>query len=108
MLREVRLKDFRLTDWFLRAPGVYWSREAERARDMAMAGPTNDDPYLGRYFSPRDKMGLIERGGIGSLRLLPRKIDDHVCWLGTALSGTECHQGVPLAIPKTVMDDAGR
>jgi hypothetical protein len=107
MLREVRLKDFRLTDWFPRAPGVYWSREAERARDMAMAGPTNDDPYLGRYFSPRDKMGLIERGGIGSLRLLPRKIDDHVCWLGTALSGTECHQGVPLAIPKTVMDDAG-
>ena len=107
LLREVRLKDFRLTDWFPRAPGVYWSDEAEQAREIAMAGPTSEDPDLGRYFSPKDKMGLIERGGIGSIRLLPRKIDDDIYWLATALTGLECHQGVPLAISKSVFDESG-
>lgn len=28
VLGQVRLKGFRLTDWFPRAPGVYWSRPA--------------------------------------------------------------------------------
>lgn len=107
LLREVQLTNFRLTDWFPRAPGVYWSHDAEHARNMAMAGPISDDPYLGRFFSPKDKMGFIENGGIGSIRLLPRKIDDDIYWLATALSGLECHQGVPLAISQSVFDGAG-
>jgi hypothetical protein len=68
--------------------------------------PPNNDPELGLYVSPESKMGLIEEGGIGSIRLRPRKIDDEICWLAAALSGNECHQGVPLAIPKSVLDKA--
>jgi len=112
MLGEVSLKNFRLTDWFPRAPGVYWGPRAAMARDEVMMRPLNDDPYLGKYVSPASKMGLIEEGGIGSIRLRPRKIDDDICWLATALTGTEghameCHQGVPLAVPKTAFDEAG-
>src|SRR5689334_851915 len=50
LFRDVRLKNFRLTDWFPRTPGVYWSDRAERARTMAMAGPVSNDPLLGHYF----------------------------------------------------------
>jgi hypothetical protein len=107
ILGEVRLKNFRLTDWFPRAPGVYWSRNAADARTMAMRSPTTDDPLLGRYFSPRSKMGLIEQGGIGCIRLRPKNIDGTECWLATALTATECHQGVPLAIPADVLAKAG-
>jgi len=35
--------------------------------------------------------------------LRPRKIDGEDCWLATALSGTECHRGIPLAIPNAVL-----
>jgi archaellum component FlaC len=106
MLGEVRLKNFRLTDWFPRAPGVFWSDDAQFARRTVMAGPSHEDPYLGRYFSPKSKMDLIEDGGIGSVRLRPRKIDEKDCWLATALTGHECHSGVPLAIPNKVLNKA--
>src|ERR1700722_13426292 len=55
MLGEVRLKNFRLTDWFPRAPGVYWGPRAAMARDEVMMRPLNDDPYLGKYVSPASK-----------------------------------------------------
>ncbi len=106
VLGEVQLKGFRLTDWFPRAPGVYWSRNAARAREYVRMRPPNNDPELGLYVSPESKMGLVEEGGIGSIRLRPRKIDDEICWLAAALSGNECHQGIPLAIPKSVLDKA--
>jgi hypothetical protein len=77
VLGEVRLKGFRLTDWFPRAPGVYWSPSAARIRERVRMHPPNSDPELGLYVSPLSKMGLIEEGGIGSIRLRPRKIDDH-------------------------------
>ncbi len=102
-LGEIRLAGFRLTDWFPRTPGVYWSRRAADARENVQIRPRNNDPELGHYVSPESKMGLIEEGGIGSIRLRPRKIDGEVCWLATALSGNECHQGIPLAIPNSVL-----
>jgi hypothetical protein len=104
VLGEVRLKGFRLTDWFPRAPGVYWSPAAAWTREHARMQPPYSDPELGFYVSPPTKMGLIEVGGIGSIRLRPRKIDDEICWLAAALSGNECHQGIPLAIPKSVLE----
>ena len=35
-----------------------------------------------------------------------RKIDDEYCFLATALTGVECHSGVPLVVPVTVFRDA--
>ena len=103
----VRLSEFRLTDWFPRAPGVYWSRHARAARETVWAQPSTADPELGEHFSPESKMGLIEEGGIGTIRLRPRRIDGEVCWLATALTGAMCSGGIPLAIPDLVLRRAG-
>jgi hypothetical protein len=102
----VRLNGFTLTDWFPRAPGVYWSRHAREARENVYSEQPNHDDVLGKYFSPESKMGLIEDGGIGTIRLRPRKIDGEDCWLTTALTGIECHRGVPLAIPDSLLREA--
>lgn len=103
----VRFHGFRLTDWFPRAPGVYWSRHAQEAREnVRRFGETNTDAELGTYFSPESKMGLIEKGGIGTVRLRPRRIDGEDCWLATALAGTECHSGIPLAVPNALLRQA--
>jgi hypothetical protein len=52
-------------------------------------------------------MSLIEDGGIGTIRLRPKRIDGADCWFATALTGAECHSGIPLAIPDTVLRQAG-
>ncbi len=66
VLGAVDISKCRITDWFPRAPGVYWSPEAKRARDRVWSGPSNSDAELGEYFSPASKEALIELGGIGS------------------------------------------
>lgn len=106
ILSAVRLRGFRLSDWFPRVPGVYWSRRAIEARESIWAGPVNSDRELGLYYSPDSKMSLIEEGGIGTIRLRPRRIDGEDCWLATALTGDLCHSGVPLAIPYRVLRSA--
>jgi hypothetical protein len=99
----VRLKGFRLSDWFPRAPGVYWSRRGREAREQVESVPANSDGVLGKYFLPQTKMDLVEGGGIGTIRLRPRSIDGEDCWLATALSGAHCHSGIPLAIPHALL-----
>lgn len=104
---EVRLNRFTLTDWFPRAPGVYWSRHGEEARNYATDDPSNSDPELGKYYTPQTKRNLIEEGGIGTIRLRPRAIDGIDCWLCAAISGAEVHSGIPLAIPHSTLTKAG-
>jgi len=99
----IRLLNFRLIDWFPRAPGVYHSRHAADARTMVWQTEPQTDRVLGTYFAPVEKMSLIENGGVGTVRLRPRKIDGELCWLATALSGAKCHAGVPLAIPDSLI-----
>jgi len=106
-LRRVCLLGFRLSDWFPRVPGVFWSERAHRARTYVLSRGSNHDPVLGEYYSPQSKMGLIEDGGIGTIRLRPRQIDASTCWLGTALTGTVCHAGIPVAIPNAILQESG-
>jgi hypothetical protein len=106
-LAAVNLNRFRLTDWFPRAPGVYGSKNGRKARANVFTEGYETDPILGNYFSPRSKFFLIEVGGIGAIRLRPRRIDNSDCWLGTALVGSECHGGIPLAIPDTLLRRSG-
>lgn len=107
ILGAVRLNNFTLTDWFPRAPGVFWSEYALRARENVWSGQSHIDAELGKYFSPEAKFDLIGEGGIGTIRLRPRRIDDEYCWFGTALKGMECHAGIPLVIPDTVLRREG-
>jgi hypothetical protein len=48
-------------------------------------------------------MSLIEDGGIGTIRLRPRRIDGTDCWLATAVKGRQCAGGVPLALPHSLI-----
>jgi hypothetical protein len=105
-LASIRLTKFRLSDWFPRAPGVYWSEYGIEARELTWAGDAANDPKLGRIFSPESKMTLIEQGGIGTIRLRPRRIDDTDCWLATAVSGRQCAGGIPLALPHSFLQEA--
>jgi hypothetical protein len=97
LLGMVRLRNFRLSDWFPRAPGVHWSRSGLDLRRELSSFPLEYDI----------KMDVIERGGIGTIRLRPRKIDGVDCWLATAGTGSHCHSGVPLAIPDAVLRQSG-
>jgi len=101
----IRLKRFKLTDWFPRAPGVYSSSHAQRVRARVWSTEPMSDPVLGAYFSPSLKGDLIQEGGIGSIRLRPRRIAGEDYWLATALIGLECHGGIPLAIPARLLRD---
>jgi hypothetical protein len=103
----VRLKGFKITDWFPRAPGVFWSERARIAIESVYASEPKHDAQLGNFYSPQSKMNLIENGGIGTIRLRPRQIDGVYCSLATALTGINCHTGIPLAIPETPLLSSG-
>jgi|SRR5882672_6072146 len=103
----VSLKGFKITDWFPRAPGVFWSERARMAIENVYATEPNNDAQLGKFYSPQSKMNLIEHGGIGTIRLRPRQIDGVYCWFATALTGINCHTGIPLAIPESLLLSAG-
>jgi hypothetical protein len=108
LVSTAQLWHFTLTDWFPRSPGTFWSRRGVETREMIYdRGDAQFSPELGRFYTPASKMGLIENGGIGSIRLRPRKIDGEYCWLATAITGTACHAGIPLAVPETLLRRTG-
>src|SRR5947207_5912121 len=51
VLGDVRLEGLRLTDWFPRTPGVYWSINAQQTRENVWSEQANTDAELGKYFS---------------------------------------------------------
>jgi hypothetical protein len=104
-LSSVWLKGFTLSDWFPRAPGVYWSGSAVKHRAEQVFGIT-DDPELGKIYSPLLKLTLVETGGIGTIRLLPRRIDNTDVWFATAVKGPECAGGIPIAVPNSFLKDS--
>ncbi len=100
----VQLNKFRISDWFPRAPGVFWSHRGIRARGFSWRHhEVVDDPVLGRIVNPASKMSLIEEGGMGTIRLRPRRIDNTDCWLATGVTGAQCAGGIPLAIPDALI-----
>jgi hypothetical protein len=105
LLKSVRFVGFRLTDWFPRAPGVYFSPSGIRARYRSYDRQASNDRELGRILNPSGKMALIEQGGVGTVRLRPRRIDNQDCWLATAVKGFHCAGGVPLAVPDALLRD---
>lgn len=113
---DIILERFHVTDWFPRAPGLYYTPDAMAARedanyhlhqalgdspfrDQARAGgekrPAND--YTAVY-TPEGKLSMLQ-GGIGSIRLQTIKINGESHWFMTATSDGVGHTGVPIAIP---------
>ena len=102
MFSVLHLNGFTITDWFPRTPGLFWSQGAEEVRQNTFPGGHGASPELGEYYLPLAKMALIEQGGIGTIRLGPKRIDNARCWFGTALKGKNCDAGIPLAIPEAL------
>lgn len=107
ILSGVNARGFKLSDWFPRSPGVYWTDGAMRAKGSVWSGKMHSDPQLGEYYSPESKMHLIEDGGVGTIRLRPKHIDGEYCWMATALSNFHCCSGIPLALPYSLLQESG-
>lgn len=107
LFEVVNLSQFIVTDWFPRAPGIFWTNTAKRARDLVFQDGVESDPQLGQFYKPTSKVALIEQGGLGTIRLRPRTIDGVDCWLATALKDRFCHAGIPLAVPELLIRNAG-
>src|ERR1051325_8656336 len=74
-LKTVQLKGLRVCDWLPRAPGVFWSHDGIYAREYSFRHHhITNDPELGLIVNPQAKMSLIEEGGLGTIRLRPRRI----------------------------------
>ncbi len=102
-LSTVCLSRFRISDWFPRAPGVYWSQMGQRSRNMVYDHGPENDAELGPFYAPISKMELVEQGGLGNVRLTPKRIDGVRCWLGMGCTGLQGAGGVPLAIPDILL-----
>jgi hypothetical protein len=113
----ITLGQFHVFDWFPRAPGLYHTDDARRARKEAFRylhpgfrnSPTRDHAHLDVkkekpldytvVFTPEGKSSMLQ-GGIGAIRLKPLNIFGEPHWLMTASSDGVTHSGVPLAIPR--------
>jgi hypothetical protein len=125
LLATVRLEGFRLSDWFPRAPGVGFSSRANAIHaewyadwptlaDMRAHAEKSKLEHLAFMlkFDPHEeyvrKAGLahrmIEEGGLGTIRLLPRRLDGDDYWFGTAVACGIVDLGIPVAIPASCME----
>jgi hypothetical protein len=114
---QIRLEGFHITDWFPRAPGLFYTQDAAWAREEAFHhldhgfgdSPIRDHAHAAGeerpkhdytvVFTPEGKLSMLQ-GGIGSIRLKPIKIEGENHWLMTATSDGVGHTGVPIAVPK--------
>jgi hypothetical protein len=121
----VTLSEFYLTEWLPMSPGLFHTDEAVHNRRAAERYIVRDDyaqhikdlPLLKQLKSspnipiknrvaieldPRGKMSMVQ-GGIGSLRLQPKKIlnEERMFLLGASSNGI-CHEGIPIVVPSNV------
>ena len=97
----IKLQRFQLTDWFPRSPGIYHTETATRARKIAQDYRVWGNDQV--YYDP-DGKHLLLQGGVGSVRFKPVVIDGTECYLCTATSDGYCDSGIPLAIPRLLLD----
>ena len=110
---EITLERFQVMDWFPRSPGLFYTPNAEWARNEAFQhlhggfaeSPTRDHATeRGQHdytvvFTPEGKLSMLQ-GGIGAVRLKPVQIFGEPHWLVTASSDGVTHTGIPLALPR--------
>jgi hypothetical protein len=96
--RRVRLEHFHLFEWFPLVPGRFHTAEASRNRRMAY-DMLERTPQGDAYFNPYGKASML-RGGIGAVRLRPRRIANEAHFYMTASSNGVCHEGFPVLIPR--------
>jgi hypothetical protein len=101
--KRIVLEEFHLFEWFPLAPGKFHTKQASHSRKNAQR-------YLEQsadgetYYNPLGK-GMMIQGGIGNVRLLPRKINGEPHYFMTASSTGVCHEGFPVLLPRRFYGD---
>lgn len=96
----VKLNNFRITDWYPRSPGLFYTENAKWHRQQSERYRREENGVV--FLEPYGKINMIE-GGLGSIRFKTQLIDGEMNWLCTATSDTFCHSGIPLAISEYLM-----
>ena len=122
----ISLSNFFITEWMPMSPGLFHTPKAIRNRLRATEYVVRDDyrqytrdlPLLKHIVPPQGnsiqhrvavelnpygKMNMVQ-GGIGSLRLQPKSINNERMFLFGASSNGVCHEGVPILLPQSLYE----
>ncbi len=97
----VKLHNFQISSWFPRRPGLYWTRDAERARQTALRNHIETIDGQTVVFDIWGKTLMSELGGIGTVNF--RKHRDDVLITATGSGVTE--KGIPIICPRQIWDE---
>lgn len=90
------LKNFQLSQWFPKNPGLYWTNDGTRLRRIT-EGRSRFSPVLGFHYDPNDK-GRMIHGGFGTVRT--QELDNSRLY-GATTSG-KLNAAIPILISKRV------
>ena len=96
--QKIRLKNFQISPWFPRKPGLYWTFDASAARDRAFRHHIEKRNNGGVVLDVYGKTLMTELGGVGSVNF--RKDRDFALITATASGNTE--EGIPIVCRKNV------
>lgn len=97
----IKLQNFKMLEWIPISPGLFHTQFARNERDYAMRrhfeneirkGSEQIDPHF-IELRPGDKRSMV-KGGIGSLRLGPKKIEGNLKHIICASSNGVSHEGI--------------
>lgn len=98
----VTLTYFLLFEWFPRSPGLFHTKRGKFAREDAADHRIlrSTEKYSSPEVTVYDLYGKIRmlEGGLGCIRLLPKKTENGTLWFMSASSTTSAHEGVPVAM----------
>lgn len=105
----VKLRNFLLTLWLPRAPGLFHTERALEYRRMAsdfiIQDPEVRPKGFGsgyRVYDPYGKANLL-RGGVGCIRLKEKTVNQTDVWFASASSSNVAHEGFPVAVPTDLL-----
>lgn len=94
--KRIKLKDFHIIEWLPFSPGCFFTPTAIQARKDALI--LWQDKL--QEYSPNGKASMIS-GGIGSIRLAEKIVDENtIYFLGVSSSGIS-HEGIPIVLKST-------
>ena len=93
----INLKDFTIIEWIPFSPGLYYTEDAMLARREA----ERHINYRHREYTPSGKISMVN-GGVGSIRLIPKLINNKEYNILGATSTGISHQGLPLLVSNRI------
>jgi hypothetical protein len=101
--QKIKIKNFFILEWIPTSPGQYFTFEA---MDMRRQADRRSREYINPFqkfieLRPNEKESMI-KGGLGSLRLGPKKIEGETKHILGLSSSAISHQGIPLLINQTL------